>query len=229
MIALLAPERELTLSLALPKDSPSAVIDEPLTNEFAVFWLRHMCGDYSTKSQVLSLNVLPPLIRLVGEADPDVKFNTLSTIDRILDDYHARSIVRELNGIEPILANLKSDYPQITETVCNCLQKLATDPLNRAVIRDIGGLDRMIDFIGLDDTKDVHVHCLNALANLLEDTECLDVRRRSSNDPRIFSSFVAVDSIEWRTETIDAIRSRQCRSCCSSRRGQSHWTSSEKT
>lgn len=57
--------------------------------------------------------------------------------------------------------------------------KLATDPYNRAVIRDIGGLDKMIDFIGLDDTKDVHVHCLNALANLLEDTECLDVRRKN--------------------------------------------------
>jgi hypothetical protein len=135
-----------------------------------------MCTDYSTKSQVLSLNVLQPLIRLISEVDPDIKFNSLSTIDRILDDYHARSVVRELNGIEPILNNLKSDYPQITETVCNCLQKLATDPYNRAVIRDIGGLDRMIDFIGLEDSKDVHVHCLNALANLLEDTECLDVR-----------------------------------------------------
>jgi hypothetical protein len=152
-------------------------IDEPLTNEFAVYWLRHMCNDYSTKSQVLSLNVLQPLIRLINENDPDIKFNSLSTIDRILDDYHARSIVRELNGIEPILNNLKSDYPQITEAVCNCLQKLATDPNNRAVLRDIGGLDRMIDFIGLDDTKDVHVHCLNALANLLEDTECLDVSK----------------------------------------------------
>lgn len=97
-------------------------IDEPLTNEFAVFWLRHMCSDYSTKSQVLSLNVLQPLMRLINEVDPDIKFNSLSTIDRILDDYHARSLVRELNGIEPILNNLKSDYPQITETVCNCLQ-----------------------------------------------------------------------------------------------------------
>jgi hypothetical protein len=138
-----------------------------------------MCNDYSTKSQVLSLNVLQPLIRLINEVDPDMKFNSLSTIDHILDDYHARSIVRELNGIEPILNNLKSDYPQITEAVCNCLQKLATDPYNRAVIREIGGLDRMIDFIGLDDTKDVHVHCLNALANLLEDTECLDVGYRN--------------------------------------------------
>ena len=152
-------------------------IDEPLTNEFAVFWLRHMCSNYSTKSQITSLNVLQPLIRLISEADPDLKFNSLSTIDRILDDYNARSLVRELNGIEPILNNLKCDYPQITEIVCNCLQKLATDPNNRAVIRDIGGLDRMIDFIGLDETKDVHVHCLHALANLLEDTECLDVRR----------------------------------------------------
>ncbi|CAF0918989.1 unnamed protein product [Rotaria sp. Silwood1] len=148
---------------------------EQLTNEFAVYWLRYMCSDYSTKSQVLSLNVLQPLIRLINETDPDIKFNSLSTIDRILDDIHARSLVRELNGIEPILNNLKSEYPQITETVCNCIQKLATDPFNRAVIRDIGGLDRMIDFIGLDETKDVHVHCLNALANLLEDTECLDL------------------------------------------------------
>jgi armadillo repeat-containing protein 3 len=135
-----------------------------------------MCSDYSTKSQVLSLNVLPALIRLIGETDPDLKFNALSTIDRILDDYNARSLARELNAIEPILNNLKSDYPQITETVCNCLQKLATDPLNRAAIRELAGLDRMIDFIGLSDTKDAHVHCLNALANLLEDTECLDVR-----------------------------------------------------
>ncbi|CAF3201262.1 unnamed protein product [Rotaria socialis] len=149
--------------------------NEPLTNEFAVYWLRYMCSDYSTKSQVLSLNVLQPLIRLISEADPDIKFNSLSTIDHILDDFHARSLVRELNGIEPILNNLKSEFPQITETVCNCLQKLATDPFNRAVIRDIGGLDKMIDFIGLDETKDVHVHCLNALANLLEDTECLDL------------------------------------------------------
>ncbi|CAF2104579.1 unnamed protein product [Rotaria magnacalcarata] len=149
--------------------------NEPLTNEFAVYWLRYMCSDYSTKSQVLSLNVLQPLIRLISEADPDIKFNSLSTIDHILDDFHARSLVRELNGIEPILNNLKSEFPQITETVCNCLQKLATDPFNRAVIRDIGGLDKMIDFIGIDETKDVHVHCLNALANLLEDTECLDL------------------------------------------------------
>ncbi|CAF1328260.1 unnamed protein product [Adineta steineri] len=148
---------------------------EPLTSEFAVLWLRHMCSHFSTKSQIASLNVLQPLIRLINENDPDLKFNALSTIDRILDDFNSRSIVRELNGIEPILNNLKSDYPQITETVCNCLQKLATDPNNRVVIRDIGGLDRMIDFIGADDTKDVHVHCLNALANLLEDTECLDL------------------------------------------------------
>ncbi|CAF1511372.1 unnamed protein product [Adineta ricciae] len=148
---------------------------EALTNEYAVFWLRHMCSNFSTKTQITSQNVLQPLIRLINENDPDVKFNSLSTIDRILDDYNARSLLRELNGIEPILNNLKSDYPQITETVCNCLQKLATDPNNRTVIREIGGLDRMIDFIGLDETKDVHVHCLNALANLLEDTECLDL------------------------------------------------------
>ena len=139
-----------------------------------------MCGDYSAKSQVLSQNSLQPLLRLINDTDPDLKYNALSTIDRILDDYHARGLVRELNGIEPILSNLKSDYPQITETVCNCLQKLATDPQNRAVIRDIGGLDRMIDFIGLNETKDVHVHCLHALANLLEDTECLDVRSMST-------------------------------------------------
>ncbi|CAF0914736.1 unnamed protein product [Rotaria sordida] len=157
MISLLSPEHE------------------QLTNEFSVYWLRYMCNDYSTKSQVLQLNVLQPLIRLINETDPDIKFNSLSTVDRILDDFNARSLIRELNGIEPILNNLKSEYPQITETVCNCIQKLATDPFNRAVIRDIGGLDRMIDFIGLDETKDVHVHCLNALANLLEDTECLDL------------------------------------------------------
>ncbi|CAF0826069.1 unnamed protein product [Rotaria sordida] len=157
MISLLSPEHE------------------QLTNEFSVYWLRYMCNDYSTKSQVLQLNVLQPLIRLINETDPDIKFNSLSTVDHILDDFNARSLIRELNGIEPILNNLKSEYPQITETVCNCIQKLATDPFNRAVIRDIGGLDRMIDFIGLDETKDVHVHCLNALANLLEDTECLDL------------------------------------------------------
>lgn len=173
MISLLTPESMIVLEILFVLLHMN--LDEPLTNEFAVFWLRHMCSDYSTKSQVLSLNVLPSLIRLIAENDPDLKFNSLSTIDRILDDYHARSLVRELNGIEPILNNLKSDYPQITETVCNCLQKLATDPFNRAVIRDIGGLDKMIDFIGLEETKDVHVHCLNALANLLEDTECLDV------------------------------------------------------
>ncbi|CAF1281159.1 unnamed protein product [Didymodactylos carnosus] len=146
-----------------------------LTNEFAIYWLCQMCTDYSTKSAVLSLNVLQPLIRLVDELDPDIKYYSLATIEKILDDYHARSVVRELNGIEPILNCLKSDYPQITEAACNCIQKLATDPLNRAVLRDNGGLDKMIDFIGQDDSKDVHVHCLNALANILEDTECLDL------------------------------------------------------
>lgn len=177
MVSLLTPERTYTsVPDSISMMHLACIIDEPLTNEFAVYWLRHMCTDYSTKSQVLTLNVLPSLIRLIGENDPDIKFNALSTIDRILDDFHARSQVRELNGIEPILNNLKSDFPQVTETVCNCLQKLATDPFNRAVIRDIGGLDKMIDFIGLDETKDVHVHCLNTLANLLEDTECLDVR-----------------------------------------------------
>lgn len=227
MISLLAPERMFSLFFSLRSIDASLTIDEPLTNEFAVFWLRHMCTDYSTKSQVLSLNVLQPLIRLMNEADPDIKFNSLSTIDRILDDYHARSVVRELNGIEPILNNLKSDYPQITETVCNCLQKLATDPYNRAVIRDIGGLDKMIDFIGLDDTKDVHVHCLNALANLLEDTECLDV------SGTIFlyrnSPFVVAYSIQRWAEAIDAVCSRQLCTSCASSSCQSDWTRSEKT
>jgi len=160
-----------------------------------------MCSNYSTKSQITSLNALQPLLRLISEADPDLKYNSLSTIDRILDDYNARGLVRELNGIEPILNNLKCDYPQITETVCNCLQKLATDPNNRAVIRDIGGLDRMIDFIGLDETKDVHVHCLNALANLLEDTECLDVRLKKFDLLRKFFYILILlaYSIQWWT------------------------------
>ena len=46
---------------------------------------------------------------------------------------------------------------------------------NRETLRELGGLDRLVDFLGNMEQKDMHVNCLNVLSNCLEDTQCLDV------------------------------------------------------
>jgi hypothetical protein len=46
---------------------------------------------------------------------------------------------------------------------------------NREAFREIGGLEKLVEFACDPSQKDMHVNCLNALSNCLEDTECLGV------------------------------------------------------
>lgn len=149
---------------------------DPLVNEYAALFLKNICEDFSTKTLLIgNETALNSLIYLIGSNDPDISYNALSAIDRLLADFQTRSIVRELKGIEPIFNFLKSEYPQIQECAFNCLNKLTQDNENRQFIRDINGLEKLTEFLNHTEYKDMHVHCLNVLANCLEDNICLDV------------------------------------------------------
>lgn len=101
---------------------------DSLVNEYAALWIRNVCEDFSTKN-IIATNgsAIPPLVALLSSNDPDITFNALGAIDRIVADYQTRQLVRELKGIEPIFNLMRSDYPQIQELVFSCLGKLTQD------------------------------------------------------------------------------------------------------
>jgi hypothetical protein len=39
----------------------------------------------------------------------------------------------------------------------------------------MGGLEKLVEYLGNQEFKEMHANCLNALGNCLEDTQCLDV------------------------------------------------------
>ena len=39
----------------------------------------------------------------------------------------------------------------------------------------MGGLEKLVEYLGNQEYKEMHAKCLNALGNCLEDTQCLDV------------------------------------------------------
>ena len=170
---------------------------DPLTNEYAAMWLKNMCEDYSTKTIVAaSPNAITSLINMLESKDADAVYNSLGCIDRLMADYQPRQLIRDLKGIDPILNLIRSEYPQIQELVFSSLTKITQNGKmvlidlltlkflnfvlfkaeNRETVRELGGLDKLVDFLGNHDYKDMHVNCLNVLSNCLEDTQCLDVR-----------------------------------------------------
>jgi hypothetical protein len=46
---------------------------------------------------------------------------------------------------------------------------------NREAIREMNGLEKLVDYLGNQDFKEMHANSLNVLGNCLEDTQCLDV------------------------------------------------------
>ena len=166
---------------------------EPLTNEYAAMWLKNMCEDFSTKTIVAtSNNAMTSLINMLESKDADVVFNSLGCIDRLMADYQPRQLIRDLKGIDPILNLIRSEYPQIQDIAFSALTKITQNckidllffcerilsdffgfhfkAENRETLRDLGGLDRLVEFLGNTEFKDLHVNCLNVLSNCLEDT-----------------------------------------------------------
>ena len=149
---------------------------DPLTNEYAAMWMRNMCEDFSTKTVVAaSNNAMTSMISMLESKDPDAVFNSLGCIDRLMADYQPRQLIRDMKGIDPILNLIKSEYPQIQELEFIALTKINQNAENRETLRELGGLDKLVDFLGNYENKDMHVNCLNVLSNCLEDTQCLDV------------------------------------------------------
>ena len=89
---------------------------DSLSNEYAALWLRNVSEDYSTKSMIMSTEgAIPSLVALLSSNDPDIAFNSLGALDKIMADYQPRQTVREVKGHEPLFNLIKSEYPQIQE------------------------------------------------------------------------------------------------------------------
>jgi hypothetical protein len=99
-----------------------------LVNEYAAFWLRNACEDFSTKNLVLNTEgALSSLIRLLGSNDADIAYNAIGAIDKLMIDFQSGQMIRDLKGIEAIFALMKSEYPQIQELVFSSLCKITQD------------------------------------------------------------------------------------------------------
>ncbi len=147
-----------------------------LVNEYAAMWLKMMCEDYGTKALVASSpGALSSLVAMLAANDADAVFNALGTIDRLMDDYQSRRLVKDTKGIESLLRLIKYDYPQVQELAFSALAKITQTAENREMLRELGGLEKLVEFYSSSDQKDMHISCLNVLANCLEDNMCLDV------------------------------------------------------
>ena len=71
---------------------------------------------------------------------------------------------------------IQSEFPQIQEAAFSALARITQNAENRVELREMGGLEKLVDFLATPEQKNMHIHCLNVLANCLEDTQCLDVR-----------------------------------------------------
>jgi hypothetical protein len=101
---------------------------DSLTNEYSALWLRNVSEDYSTKSMIMSSDgAISSLVALLNSNDPDISFNALGALDKIMADYQPRQLIREYKGIEPLFVLIKSEYPQIQELAFSCLYKITQD------------------------------------------------------------------------------------------------------
>ena len=101
---------------------------DSLSNEYAALWVRNVSEDYSTKSMIMSTEgAIPSLVALLSANDPDIAFNSLGALDKIMADYQPRQLIREVKGHEPLFNLIKSEYPQIQELAFSCMYKITQD------------------------------------------------------------------------------------------------------
>ncbi|KAJ3369243.1 Armadillo repeat-containing protein 3 [Kappamyces sp. JEL0680] len=123
------------------------------------------------KVEMKRLGAVTALVKLLENADPDVKKNSAVALASLLEDFGIRAEVRDSNGLRPIMELLLNEHQEVQENGLRCFIKASEDASNRAEYRKLGVLKRLLEYLGNDNNSSLFALALHCLSLYLDDAE----------------------------------------------------------
>jgi hypothetical protein len=127
------------------------------------------------KAEVRKMGGISTLVKLLDNADPDVKKNCALALSVCIEDFANRTEIRHVKGLRPLIDLLTSEHSEVQELALKCLSRCSEDHSNVVELSKLMMIRKILDFLVIDSNEHHFYLALVCLSFQLDESDSVQI------------------------------------------------------